>query len=150
MIPEVERFCLRLSEYYSPVHLMEGYIVPYTGLAVVTRGVTKPPGFGDTVLSVDIQIQSRSINFIDVYRIGGFMARYPSSNGPVSIDLGIPEPNVGGGECSVLGSLITTELYPTGFVDIATVTQVIFIKYVQGEEVLRAYPAMGITANGPD
>ena len=122
MIQEVQEFGVKMWDLYQTqnrpidVAIMEGCILPYTDLAIAVTGASRPPGFGKGTYAVDISINSRSRNFTEVFAQAGFLANYPLSTGPVSISYGTPDPQIGGSECRVEGSIIASEIYPENFI----------------------------------
>ena len=152
MISEVETLGQQLSVYYSPIYVMEGAIVPYEGLAIIATGINVPPGQGHGIFAVDIQIQGRTTNFLTYYKIAGFLANYRGATGPVTMTFGQPDPNIGGAECMVSGSLLASEIIPDSLIDLSGVndpipvppepgpeTTAVYVKFVAGELEIRAY-----------
>ena len=138
-IPEVVEFCRALSVYRPVVYLVEGTIIPYDGIGIYTTGVSSPPGLSLRQLGIDIQIQSRSMDFVEVYKTAGFLSKYRASIGPIGVDYGVPDPEIGGAECMITGTLIADELYPDSYIDIPETIRVIYIRYERGAEVLREF-----------
>ena len=146
MIPEVEILGIMLSELYSNHHppvavtVMEGMVMPYEGLAVSVTGASTPPGFGKGMFSVDVSIHLRSRRFSEVFRLAGWVANYPTSTGPVAVNYGAPDPQIGGSECKIESSILASEIYPDGFIPFEeSTTETIWIRYVAGKEELRGY-----------
>lgn len=111
-IPEVVVLGKSIHAYYDPVYIMGGKIQEHDGIAVSVTNATFPSETGANI-SVGVNINIRSLTYMDVYRLFGFCQKYPGAIGALTVDFGTPDAQLGAGECNINMSLICDPLYPS-------------------------------------